>query len=126
MADDFYGKKIVDVIGLEKGSDEIRIKFEDGSYFYMTHFQNCCEYVRVVDIDQDHNIIGADWYGFEESSSEAESSEDDWDYSGTWTFYRLHTSNGTVWIRWLGESNGYYSERVSHGYAKEDENPSYW
>lgn len=123
MEDIHVGKKIVDVIGLEKGSDDIRIKFEDGSYFYMTHFQDCCECVRVIDIDQDHSIIGADWYGFEESSEYGEGS--DWG-SSTWTFYRLHTSNGTVWIRWLGESNGYYSERVSHGYAKQDENPSYW
>ena len=125
MNNEFNGKLISDVNGLEKGSEVVVITFRDGSTFRMWHSQDCCESVSIVDIDSVNNIEGAIWYGFEESTRSATGDECS-DDSGTWTFYTLHTSAGYVWIRWLGESNGYYSEDVSTCYCEAGETRSRW
>lgn len=112
------GKVIEDVEGLEKKSQEILFKFEDGSSLRMLHYQDCCECVAVNDICGDEgDLIGGTIVDFREDTRVAEEGETI-DFGGTWTFYNISTTKGSVNIRWLGESNGYYSEFVDWEYRE--------
>lgn len=81
----------------------------DGECFVLSHVQDCCENVEISDICgdltdlQNNPIIRAE----ARSQKDDENSE-----SGTWTFFEFATIKGSVTIRFLGESNGYYSEEA--------------
>lgn len=106
------GLLLTSVTGLEKDSDEVFFNTECGRQFKMYHEQDCCEYVTVDDVCGDvADIVGAKIINAEERESKASDSEV-YEY-GTWTFYDIQTVKGSVNIKWLGESNGCYSESVS-------------
>ncbi len=76
----------------------------------MFHTQNCCESVEVSEVIGDvKDLIGSPILLAEERTNKECPEEF---VSQTWTFYELRTIKGSVTIRWLGESNGYYSEDV--------------
>ena len=111
-----------DLVGLtfasvENQGDAIEFKTTDGRMFLMYHEQDCCESVRVDDITGDlSDLIGEPILLSEEVAGDTANTPGfDSDYepeSYTWTFYKLATRKGYVDIRWLGTSNGYYSEHV--------------
>ena len=115
------GKTIKTVLGLKEESEEIIFTFTDGYILSMSHDQDCCEFVRVYDICGDaSDLEGGIVIDFREDIGDNFESEEYkngeygeyYDESSTWTFYNITTSKGSVNIRWLGESNGYYSESV--------------
>jgi len=108
------GKIVKEIKGLEKGSDEVDIFTECGNHYRFYHSQDCCECVDLNDFDGDPlNLVGALIISAEEvSGDEPEEEEDSYIDSQTWTFYKIETNKGGIWMRWLGESNGYYSEEV--------------
>lgn len=107
------GLVIAEITGMEKDSEEVRFKTACGREFLMYHSQDCCESVAIADVTGDvADLIGEPILLAEESESAA-TGDDCPDYgSGTWTFYKLATRKGYVDIRWIGESNGHYSESV--------------
>jgi len=91
------------------GNDMIVFDVQEGGAFKMHHRQDCCEDVSVESIDGELSwLAGTPILSAYESSNE--SNDDYW--HETWTFYRITTVQGTVVIRWHGQSNGYYSESV--------------
>jgi hypothetical protein len=99
--------------------DEIVFLTADGRKFRLFHEQDCSEYVRVEDITGELEfLVGSPILMAEEVSNSTDECEGCSD-SFTWTYYKLATIKGYVTIRWLGESNGYYSESVSFEEIKE-------
>ena len=91
--------------------DERLISFKNNTKeIHMYHSQNCCESVTVEDITGDlEDLVGSPILRAEERNEDGKSS-----YGlALYTFYELATIKGSVTIRWLGESNGYYGVSVS-------------
>ena len=116
--------KIADMVGkvftsvTETGDTMVFENATDRYVFF--HQQDCCESVGINDIVGDlSDLVGEPLLIADEVSGETPVGfEDEYHESVTWTFYKFATRKGYVDIRWLGESNGYYSESVDLGYEK--------
>lgn len=116
----YYKPKISDMIGVkfdlvEADDWSLRFVCSEG-IFEFNHDQDCCESVGIESIIGDlQDLVGEPILLAEESTGETPA-DYKFEYepeSYTWTFYKFATRKGYVDVRWLGESNGYYSEEVS-------------
>lgn len=107
------GSTICSIEGIEKGSEEVRIAYRTNQnhiqVLTMFHQQDCCENVFVQSVEGDTNLEGCIVTYAGEIISEQESDNFS---TNTKTFYTIACAEKTMVIRWYGESNGYYSERV--------------
>lgn len=111
--DSMIGKTMASISGCTPGSDEMVLVSEDGHRFRFYHEQDCCESVQIEDVCGDSaDLLGVP-IGIAEEVSNIEPEPPDYADSYTWTFYKFATIKGSVVVRWLGMSNGYYSEGVS-------------
>lgn len=100
---------------IEISDDKERIDFvaSDGSEYAMYHSQDCCEHVRLEDVVGDiDDLLNSPITQASEHTNTEEPKPSEYPESFTWTFYHIATVKGWVTLRWLGESNGYYSESV--------------
>lgn len=118
---ELVGKTIVSITGMQVGSEDVRVVCSDGTKYMMVPVERSygCVTCRVTieDVAGDvQDLIGNPILLAEEVSSDSTPPEPDpRDYmycSNSWTFYKFATINGSVTLRWLGESNGHYSESV--------------
>ena len=109
------GKTIIRTQG-SRHDDEFVIETECGLVFKFFHYQDCCESVYIEDIIGDlDDLMGIPVVMAEEvyNADTPDDTEKETYDSFTWTFYRIATQKGLVVLRFLGESNGYYSESVT-------------
>lgn len=107
-------------IDVSDDKDEIVFTDSEGRQFRLYHEQDCCESVTIEDICGDlDDLIGEPLLVAEEVVHEQNvmpggvGTGGYVDESFLWTFYKLDTTKGGITIRWLGSSNGYYSESVN-------------
>jgi len=116
--DTLVGLTLESIEGMNTASDQVVFKTTCGRTFLLYHEQDCCERVDLVDVAGDpEDLIGTP-ITVARLDENAEGPPFDDGYtpeSFTWSFYNIGTVRGTVTLRWLGESNGYYSESVDFG-----------
>lgn len=119
-----YGKEIpfstllgmtLTAIKGELGDETLRFETSEGRAFQLHYHPDCCATCSLNDVAGDlADLVGSPIVQAEEvSNARAEPKPSEYADSWTWTFYKLSTVKGSVTLRWLGESNGYYSESVT-------------
>ena len=107
------GETLKATTGMHDGSEKVEFVTESGRTFTLYHGQDCCESVDLNEVVGDPaDLIGSPITMAEESSN-SDNPPGEYAESWTWTFYKLATVKGHVTLRWLGQSNGYYSESVT-------------
>ena len=117
LIEPMLGKTFVRVERRSGSQDELVFIMSDGGEFVFSHDQDCCEQVYIDDVSGDlADLVVLPLLQAEEAvarSGDAGGPEvDKWGDSSTWTFYKFATEKGRVNVKWIGSSNGYYSESV--------------
>lgn len=108
--------KTLSAVNVGKDKEYMEFVTVDGEKYYSYHYPDCCESVEIVDIIGDlSDLIGQPLIVSEERNNKGYDKQIDREYDEEylWTFYEFATIKGSVTVRWLGQSNGYYSVSVS-------------
>jgi hypothetical protein len=118
-----YPTKIMDVEQLDLvnetlthidvAKDEVLLTTKSGRQIRLYHSQDCCESVLLEDIEGNiFSLIGAALTRCETQIEKDQPPKPEWNSSWTRTKFIFSTDSDTVILKWIGESNGYYSESV--------------
>lgn len=120
-----YEAEMSDLLGrvfteVKQIGDELHMECAEGIFKFL-HEQDCCESVCIESIVGDLNDLVGEPITLAETGCGETPANFQFEYepeSYTWTFYKFATRKGYVDVRWLGESNGYYSEEVELIFVK--------
>ena len=104
-------------ISIEQYDELITMVFSDGSVAIWGHDQDCCEDLRIIDVNGDwKDLLNRPLLVADERTNRDFEGDEVYNESAIWTFYTFRGIMGSVDVRWLGESNGRCSEEVSFCY----------
>jgi hypothetical protein len=103
--------EVLDAVDIDREKDQILLTTRSGRQFLIHHEQNCCETVEIV--GQDGCFIRLVGKPIVEAREIAiDTTKDDSYGTETTTTLIFRVDGETVISRWVGDSNGYYSESV--------------
>jgi len=106
------GVTLTDVV-VDRRSNAVLFVADDGRAWIMVYGDDYGSAAIEDVVGDPADLIGVPLLGVEESTSDDPPPDADRYDSYTWTFYRFATVKGDMDLRWLGSSNGYYSEEAS-------------
>lgn len=106
--EELKGKTLTKV---EAGSEEVVFETSEGPRYQLFHQQDCCESVVIREVEGDvSKLSGIVLDAVERPGTEPPGFNPSDSY--TLTDFIIRTKDAIVTFKWLGESNGYYSESV--------------
>ena len=104
--------EVLDAVDIDREENQILLTTRSGRKFLVYHEQDCCETVAISDQDGNFdNLIGKPLIEARDFAVDTGETESDYD-SQTTTTLVFRVDDQTVISRWIGDSNGYYSESV--------------
>ncbi len=103
--------EVLDAVDIDREENQILLTTRSGRRFLVYHEQDCCETVAISGQDGNFGkLIGKPIV--EARDFAVDTSEEAIDSSQTTTTLVFRVDDQTVISRWIGDSNGYYSESV--------------
>ncbi len=103
--------EVLDAVDIDREKDQILLTTRSGRNFLVYHKQDCCETVAISGQDGSFDkLIGKPIV--EARDITVDTSEEAAGSSQTTTILVFRVDDQTVISRWIGDSNGYYSESV--------------
>ena len=104
--------EVLDAVDIDREKDQILLTTRSGRKFLVYREQDCCETVAISGQDGSFDkLIGKPLIEARDFAVDTGESESDYD-SQTTTTLVFRVDDQTVISRWIGDSNGYYSESV--------------
>jgi hypothetical protein len=103
--------EVLDAVDIDREENQILLTTRSGRRFLVYHEQDCCETVAISGQDGNFDkLIGKPLV--EARDFAVDTTEEGIDDSQTTTTLVFRVDDQTVISRWIGDSNGYYSESV--------------